>query len=129
LRYVGKYDDLYFERVKTIAVESGYSDVSVEGLSQTGKFVMRYGDLRVGNITAGFSRIDVITSYTDVDLGFVPGASFSLDANVNYCDINHSGLKVTEIIERSSNTTLKASKGSGGGQVMVRMNYGDFHIH
>ncbi len=126
--YSGKYDELTFERVKIMDAESAYTGVQVSGLSTSGRFDMRYGELSVGNIGRGFTRLDINTSYTGVALGFDEGASFSIDAQNNYCDINHHGLKVTEDIQRAGSTTLKASKGTGGGIVMVRMNYGELSI-
>ena len=128
ITYSGKYDDLEFERVKSIEVESSYSGMRLNGLSTSGRFGMRYGDLQVDNIARGFSRLDINTSYTGVDLDFAEDASFVIDAQNNYCNIRHHGLKITEDIQKAGSTTLKASKGSGGGQVMARMNYGELNI-
>ncbi len=126
--YSGKYDDLYFEKVATIEAESAYSGMKVNGLSTKGRFDMRYGDLKVGDIGQGFTRLDINTSYTGVVLEFDEAASFSIDALNNYCDIRHHGLKVTEDIQKAGSTTLKASRGTGGGLVMARMNYGELSI-
>ena len=126
--YSGKYDELTFDRVKIIEAESAYSGIQVSGLSTKGRFDMRYGELSVGNIGKGFTRLDINTSYTGVSLEFDEAASFSIDALNNYCDIRHHGLKVTEDIQKAGSTTLKASKGAGGGMVMARMNYGELSI-
>jgi hypothetical protein len=126
--YSGKYDDLTFERVKSIEAESAYSGMQVSGLSTNGRFEMRYGELNVDNIGMGFTRMDINTSYTGVVLGFEEAATFSIDAQNNYCDISHHGLKVTEDIQRAGSSTLKATKGTGGGMVFVRMNYGELSI-
>lgn len=126
--YSGKYDELVFERVKSIEAQSAYSGMQVSGLSTSGRFDMRYGELDVSNIRRGFSRLDIATSYTGVVLGFDEGSSFSIDAQNNYCDINHHGLTVTEDIQRAGSSTLKASRGTGGGLIFVRMNYGELSI-
>ena len=126
--YSGKYDDLYFERVKTIDVESGYSGMEIEGLSQSGNFEMRYGDLRVDNIGNQFTKLNINTSYTGVELRFAGGTSYTIDAQNNYCDIQHDGLKVSEDIQKGGSLTLKGTKGTGGGMVYVRMNYGELSI-
>ena len=128
LSYAGKYDDLVFERVKDIEAESAYSGLKLGGLGTSGRFDMRYGDLSVGDIERGFAMININTSYTGVILDFLEDASFTIDAQNNYCDINHHGLKVTEDIQKAGSTTLKASKGTGGGQVIARMNYGELSI-
>ena len=103
-------------------------DLKPLGHSGHRRFDMRYGELSVGNIGRGFTRLDINTSYTGVSLEFDEGASFSIDALNNYCDIRHHGLKVTEDIQKAGSTTLKASKGAGGGMVMARMNYGELRI-
>ncbi len=128
LTYRGKYDDVSVERVQTIDMESAYSGMRIGGLSSHGHFDMRYGDLQVSNIAAGFSRLDINTSYTGVKLRFLPGASFTIDAQNNYCPVNHHDLRVSEDIQKAGSSILKASKGTGGGLIMARMNYGELSI-
>ena len=128
LMYRGKYDDVVIERVKSIDMESAYSGMKIGGISGHGHFEMRYGDLQVSNIAAGFSKLDIDTEYTGVVLRFAPNAAFSIDAQNNYCDIHHRDLRVTEDIQKTGSSILKASKGSGGGIVYARMNYGELSI-
>ena len=128
LMYRGKYDDVVIERVKSIDMESAYSGMKIGGISGHGHFEMRYGDLQVSNIAAGFSKLDIDTEYTGVVLRFAPNAAFAIDAQNNYCDIHHHDLRVTEDIQRTGSTVLKASRGSGGGLVIARMNYGELTI-
>lgn len=128
LTYTGKYDDLTVDRVKIIDADCGFSGLVIGGLSQSGDFDMRYGELQIQNISRGFSSLHLNTSFTGAALNFDESAAFSVDAQNNFCDIQHEGLKVNEMIEKGTSTTFKASKGSGGGQVVVRMNYGDLSI-
>lgn len=128
LMYRGKYDDVVIERVKSIDMESAYSGMKIGGISGHGHFEMRYGDLQVSNIAAGFSKLDIDTEYTGVVLRFAPNAAFSIDAQNNYCDIHHRDLRVTEDIQKTGSTVLKASRGSGGGIVYARMNYGELSV-
>ena len=128
LSYQGKYDDVVIDRVKSVDMEAAYSGWKIGGLSQQGRFDMRYGDLLVSNIAPGFKNIDINTAYTGVVLRFQPGASFSLDAQNGYADIHHRDLRVTEDIEKVGSKTLKAYRGTGGGMVTARMNYGDLTI-
>lgn len=128
LRYRGKYDDVSIERVKSIDMESAYSGMRIGGISEHGRFEMRYGDLQVSNIASGFTRLDINTEYTGVILRFTPNAAFTIDAQNNYCDIHHHGLRVSEDIQKTGSSILKASRGSGGGIVYARMNYGELSI-
>ncbi|HZV70132.1 MAG TPA: hypothetical protein VFG10_11340 [Saprospiraceae bacterium] len=126
--YNGKYDDVNLGRAGIINAESGFTNIVVEELDGSGDFDMRYGELSIQHIHRGFSKINVNTSYTGVDMEFEPGASFTLDAETNFCDINHPELKITEDSQRETSATLKGSRGSGGGEVIARMNYGELNI-
>lgn len=128
ITYEGKYDDVAFDRVKSIDAEAGYTGIHLSGLDQKGQFDMRYGDLSIDHIGPGFSSLNINTSYTGVVLGFSSGTSFSVDAETEYCDIHHSDLKVTEEIERSSSRIFKGSRGAGGGKIVARMNYGELSM-
>lgn len=75
--------------------------MKIGGISGHGHFEMRYGDLQVSNIAAGFSKLDINTEYTGVVLRFAPNAAFSIDAQNNYCDIHHRDLRVTEDIQQA----------------------------
>ena len=128
LIYRGKYDEVAVERVKSVDMESAFSGWKVGGLSEHGHFEMKYGELQVSNIANGFTKLDLSTAYTGVSLRFTPNASFSVDAQNNFCDIHHQGLKITEDIQKTGSTTLKASRGTGGGVVYARMSYGELKI-
>jgi hypothetical protein len=126
--YTGKYDDLQFDRVKSITANTGYSGIGLSGLDQSGEFEMQYGELDIEGIGRNLSRLNINASFTTVELGFSDNASATIDAVVNYCEVEHSGITIKEKIEQGGKTTLKAVKGSGGGNVMIRMNYGELII-
>lgn len=126
--YNGKYDDLIVGQLGSFSGDASYTDIVIGQLDGEGRFDMRYGDLEINAIRPGFSRIDIHSSYTGVALDFISGASFSLDAAVNYCDIRYDDLKVSENIDKGSSHILKGTRGSGNGQVYARMNYGELLI-
>ncbi len=128
LDYSGKYDDVKIDRVNKINAETAFTGISIADLTQEGIFEMRYGELKLEQIHKGFSNINLNTTYTGVKLDFMPDASYSIDADVNYCEIRHSDLKITENIEKTTGSTLRGSYGTGGGMIYARMNYGDLSI-
>ncbi len=128
LDYTGKYDDVKVDHVNKINAETAFTGISIADLTQEGIFEMRYGELKLEQIHKGFSTINLNTSYTGVKLDFMGDASYTVDADVNYCEIRHSDLKITESIDKTTGATLKASRGSGGGTIYARMNYGDLSI-
>ncbi len=126
--YNGKYDDLAVERAGSINAETSYTGIEVDEMEGNGDFDMRYGDLKIQKIHGGFSRMNINTSYTGVELDFNTDAAFSVDAETNYCDIHHHDLKIMEDTEKQSSKVLKGSRGTGGGAVIARMNYGELTI-
>lgn len=128
LEYNGKYDDVVLDRAGLINAETAYTDIVVEESEAGGDFDMRYGDLKLQQIQKGFAKININTSYTGVELGFNRDASYSLDAETNYCDISHPDLKILEDSQRESRASLKGLRGIGGGEIRARMNYGELNI-
>ena len=128
IQYTGKYDDIEIDRVGVIHAQTGYAGIEIDVLHQQGTFDMKYGGITIRQVSRQFSRIDLSTAYTGVELGFEPGAAFSVDAVNNYCDVDHSGLTVSERIQKGGSLTFKGTRGSGGGQVIARMNYGELEI-
>lgn len=126
--YEGKYDDISIERAGSVNAETGYTGIAIDEFEGNGKFDMRYGDLQILGIGKGFSKININTSYTGVELDFNPDAAYTVDAETNYCDISHPDLKISEDSQRESSNTLKGSRGTGGGEVLARMNYGELNI-
>lgn len=126
--YSGKYDDLVIEQVNNINATSGFTDINIQELGGEASFEMRYGELKLDNIGRNFSKINITTSYTGVELDFRSDASFTIDVEANYCDIEHSDLKVTENVEKATSRVFKGSRGSGNGRVIARMNYGELRI-
>lgn len=126
--YNGKHDDVVLERAINIDAETGYTGIVVEEFEGSGDFDMRYGDLKIQNIHHGFSKININTSYTGVELDFNPDAAYSVDVETNYCGIHHPDLKITENAQRESSSKLRGSRGLGGGEVIARMNYGELNI-
>lgn len=126
MTYTGKYDDVEIDRVEMIVAETGYTDIVIGELTQDATFNMRYGDLTISNIRRGFSKINLNTSYAGVMLNFMKDAGYTLDVNVNYCDVRENpDMKISERIEKPTNVVLKGTHLGGGGTVYARMNYGE----
>ena len=128
LTYQGKYDDVSVERVQTIDMESAYSGMRIGGLSPMDILICVMVTCR-----SAISRPDLhawMSILPTQVLSFVsaPVASFTIDAQNNYCPVNHQDLRVSEDIQKAGSAILKASRGTGGGLIMARMNYGELSI-
>jgi len=127
--YDGKYDDVILEHVSQIDVESSFTGLVIQQLTGESSFEMRYGELEVQNIHRSFNKLNLNSSFTGVELNFMPDASFSVDAETNFCEIEHEGLNVISNIEKTGKRSFQASKGNSDNKVEVRMNYGELWIH
>ena len=128
LEYHGRHDTLVIQSANSVSATASYSVILLDQLNEKGTFEMKHGHLSLHQIQRNFSAIFVNASFTNVEIGFTPDASFSLDAKANYGNISQKGLKVINNIEKSNRQKLLASRGSSGGKVIVQLNYGDLKI-
>lgn len=123
-----KYGNIHVEQAGEMNTESSFTTITVDELTSDGNFNMRYGDLKIYKVQRSFSALNINTSYTGVQLKFAPGASYTLDAVTNYCDIVYTQLKVTESIAKNTNRVIKGTVGTGSARVNARMNYGELRL-
>jgi hypothetical protein len=129
LSYTGKYADVSIESVKVIEAKGAYTDIEIGSLGTSGSIAMTYGDLEIEKIGAGLAVVEINTAYTDVSLDFQGVSGYSIEAKVSYGDIKHNNLKVVEDVDNGTSSSFKATNGSGGGKVVLKMAYGDLRIN
>lgn len=74
-----KRDDITIEEASVIRGSSFFSDIRVSALTKEAGLAMKYGNFSVNSLAAGFSLIDLNTSYTDVDFYIEDKASYDLE--------------------------------------------------
>ena len=128
LDYQGRHDTLHIEYANIANAKASSSTIMLDELGEKSSFEMKHGRLDLNRIQYNFSAVEVNASFTNVGMGFAPGTSFLLDTKTNYSTIRHNGLKVYSNVEKSNKQILHASRGIGGGQVTVNLNYGELSI-
>lgn len=124
-----KYDKLNFEELKSLEATTKYSHISIEELSKSLKIESGYGSIKVAEIHPDFEFVSITNSYGQISLG-LEGASYSIDANCEYCGIsypedNYSGDKIKE----KHTQILKGKVGSdGSSSVMLKSRYGEIKL-
>jgi hypothetical protein len=83
------YDEDYIGFVRDLDLEAGFSDVEVRNLTERIVADLDYGELKVKEVDAGFSLIEVTTSFGDANLGIHPDASFKLVATIKMGDFSY----------------------------------------
>ncbi|MDQ3015952.1 MAG: hypothetical protein M3R25_04415 [Bacteroidota bacterium] len=128
LDYTGKYDDIVLDRVNQVTAGTAYSGINIAELTDSGTFDMRYGDLKLNRIRRSFTDININTSYTGCVLQFESETNYSIDAEVNYGEIYHTDIKISENIHKDTGSILRGAHGTGGGRINARMNYGELKL-
>lgn len=83
------YDEQTIGTVSDLNVDGKFSEIRVELLENHLKADLGYGEIRIDEIMAGFSLVELENSFTDATLVFSADASFSLDAEVKMGDISY----------------------------------------
>ena len=83
------YDDDYIGFVRDLDLEASFSDVEVRSLGEKIVADLDYGELKVKEVDAGFTLIDIKNNYADANLGINPAASFKLVATIKMGDFSY----------------------------------------
>ncbi|MCU0378843.1 MAG: hypothetical protein MUC78_11365 [Bacteroidales bacterium] len=74
-----KRDDIIIEEAEILRGSSYFSDIKVSALGKEAGLVTKYGNVSVNSLAAGFSLIDLNTSYTDVEFYIEAKSSYDLE--------------------------------------------------
>ncbi|MDX1407521.1 MAG: hypothetical protein R3330_05290 [Saprospiraceae bacterium] len=127
----GKYDELILGTVGRLDVDTRYSDIEVQSLQHEAEFTMKYGGLTIKRVMAGFSLVDVQSSYTTVRIDTGTDTRFTFEANTKYCGVRDSGIELYHDVRNSGETELKGFRGSRNAtaRIIARMEYGSLTIN
>ncbi|MBN2612730.1 MAG: hypothetical protein JXB00_14330 [Bacteroidales bacterium] len=79
LKIVSRRDKFYLPEISELYGESYFSDFTLHNLFKEMNFNFKYGNLSVEEISRGFSFIQIVSEYTDLDLVFARGATYDID--------------------------------------------------
>lgn len=99
--------------VSLVELSSKFSEFKIENLRRMMNADTEYGSLKVKNISADFSDIMVENSFGSVKLEFESQATFNLEANLEFCDLNYPDSHA-QFSQRISEATEKYYKGTFG---------------
>lgn len=107
-----KYDDYKLGVLDKFIIETKYSDCSIDKLQNRLEAEMKYTDMEVEKIPASFSVIDLDAQYGEVELGIEEGASYRLDADVQYADVEYPASDRVQIEQGHTDKRVKGYIGS-----------------
>jgi hypothetical protein len=117
---------------ETVELASNFSEFKIGSLSKMLIADTEYGSLKVKNISAGFSEISIENSFGSSTLDFEKGASFSLEAKMEFCDLVYpeSQARFSERIIEPTEKYYRGTFGDGNAKstVTIESSFGNVSI-
>jgi hypothetical protein len=123
--------NLDLEATSVLTCRSKFSDISIGKLDQKLDLANNYGSFEVDVIPAGFTSVSVTNSYGNIDLGISSSASYHLEADMHYCNLEYDAENATMnyLNDSGQDQHIKGSVGSNpSGTVKVSSNYGNISL-
>jgi hypothetical protein len=150
LRLDSKYSDLDASRVismtgsfeggklsldnsSVLDSKSKFSDIQVSRLETSLNLDIQYGNCDIEDIPAEFSSITIRNKYGNVSLGIAKGASYSLEADMKFCDLSYPEDKASFSQRIKTNTTQSykgfiGKAGNSSSKVNIKSEYGNVSL-
>jgi hypothetical protein len=124
---------LNLENGSVIESKSKFSDLSITRLEQSLSLDIQYGNCDIEEMPAGFTSISVKNKYGDVNIGLPSAATYSLDAELKFCDLDFPEDKanITQRIITNTSKSYKANVGKEGtpsSTVFIRSEFGNVSL-
>ncbi len=126
----GKVD---VENSSAVTGKSKFSDLSFSHLDKKIDLDIQYGNCDVDQISADFTLVSVRNKYGDVSVNIPAGTSYTLDADLKFCDLDFPEDQAT-ITQKIVSTTSKSFRATVGkkpnpeGKVIVRSEFGNVSL-
>lgn len=130
-----KFDGTFrIESVSRCTLAAGYTQVRIDRVGESCVVdKLRFGGLRIGEVSRGFSEISVRASYSEVHLGLTPGHAFRATLSTSYGSIYTGELnfRFTEKIQLRSSKTFIGTVGASDNPpatVRAESSFGDIYL-
>jgi hypothetical protein len=126
----GKVD---VENTSVVTGTSKFTDLDFSHLESKIDLTIQYGNCDVDKISADFSLISVRNKYGDVSVNIPAGTSYSLDADLKFCDLDFPENE-TNLTQKIITNTSKSFRGTVGkkpnpeAKVIVKSEFGNVSL-
>lgn len=126
----GKID---IENSSAITGKSKFSDLSISHLDKKFDLDIQYGDCEVSQISSDFTLVNIRNKYGDVKINIPASASYTLDAEMKFCDLNfpEDQANLTQKISTNTSKSFIATVGkkpNPEAKVIVRSEFGNVSL-
>ncbi len=126
-----RYSDFNLGQITNFVAESSYTNYTINKIGRILDVESRYGNVRVDNVPAGFSKIRFVSSYGNMRAGIDADANYSIEATASYGSVNiPSGAKVNRITS-GTQTTISGIVGDDlqpSSRVDITTRYGNVNL-
>ncbi len=127
----GKYDEYGFGQLNNLVLSTSYSGLKVEELSGKLDLKSGYTGVRIEHMPASFKSVDIESKYGTVRVGIDEEASYNLDGQAKYCNINFPETGRVNRIQESNSLSVEGTVGRDSdpsATVRVVSQYGNVNL-
>ena len=128
LKLISKNDNYNFGKIGNLNAECSYTNLIIGDITNSLNISdIKYGDIKIGKVSAGFDFIKVNANYTGVRLSFDSKAAYGFDVSARYSNVKtptNANISKTET-ERNSKRVSGSVGGSSKSKVDITSGYGD----
>ncbi len=117
--------------LSVITGKSKFSDITIGTLGKKIEMTNNYGNFTVRTIPVDFASINVTNSYGNIDLGITRPASYTLDADMHFCNLDYdkTSFRADYLNDSSHDLQVRGTFGTDPkGTVKVSSNYGNVSL-
>jgi hypothetical protein len=124
---------LEMENSSAVESKSKFSDIDIKRIEKNLNLDIQYGNCEIREVPVDFSSISITNKYADISIGLPDGASYSLDANLKFCDLDFPEDKAN-FTQKVINNTEKSYKATVGkesnpvGKITVKSEFGSVSL-
>jgi hypothetical protein len=125
----GKYDHFEIRKAQRVRSNAKYSNFEIDELSEEAIFDLRYGGVIIEDLKSGFELVSIEGSHSNGTIYMDDNVAFRLEAKCEYGSVNHpSGMNISYENKKDHSHEVKGSRGSGGGMIKAKLNYGGLKV-
>jgi hypothetical protein len=126
-----KYDHYYLGNLDNLVVESKYTDYKIDQLNKKLDIETKYGDMDIDYIPKNFEKISVDNKYGHIDIKLDDAASYNIEGEAQYGDIEYPDSKNVSRIEENTDLKIHGIVGRAKNpkaNVKLQTKYGDIEL-
>ena len=104
IKYNSKYGKIKIKNVKTLDAAGNYLTIRIGQVYDQLKLITKYSSLNIDTINAKANRINIVSGYTGINIGYDTNFAFDFSVALKYANFNYSNELEMNSKEEVSNT-------------------------